>query len=286
MSTAPVTELAEASDLLERSRQLGVLAAALDGVRRTSRGRLVLVAGEAGAGKTALARRFADEQRDRARILWGACDALFAPRALGPLLDVAEETGGDLAVATAGDAGPHEVAGALLRELCRRAPTILVIEDLHWADEATLDVVRLLASKADTAPALILGTYRDDELDLRHRLRVVLGELATLQGIERIELPRLSPEAVAQLAEPHGIDADELYGRTGGNPFFVSEVLASGRHGDPADGPRRRPRPRGAPEPDRRGAAGRRLGRPSRRPSFGCWRRWPPKTSSPASTSA
>ena len=69
------------------------------------------------------------------------------------MLDLAEETGGDLAAATAGDAGPHEVAGALLRELGRRAPTILVIEDLHWADEATLDVVRLLARKADTAPA-------------------------------------------------------------------------------------------------------------------------------------
>ena len=228
VSTAPATRLAEASDLLERSRQLGALAAALDSVRSTSRGRLVLLAGEAGAGKTALARRFTDEQRESARILWGACDALFAPRALGPLLDVAEQTGGDLAAATAGVAGPHEVAGALLRELGRRAPTILVIEDLHWADEATLDVVRLLARKADTAPALVLGTYRDDELDLRHRLRVVLGELATLKGIERYELPRLSPEAVAQLAEPHGIDADELYGRTGGNPFFLSEVLASG----------------------------------------------------------
>ena len=218
----------QAGDLLERSRQLAALEATLDGVRSTSRGRLVLVAGEAGAGKTALTRRFADEQRPSARILWGACDALFAPRALGPLVDVAEETGGDLAAATASDAGPHEVASALLRELARRAPTILVIEDLHWADEATLDVVRLLARKADTTAALVLGTYRDDELDLRHPLRVVLGELARGAGIERCELPRLSPEAVAQLAEPHGLDADELYRRTAGNPFFLSEVLASG----------------------------------------------------------
>jgi ATP/maltotriose-dependent transcriptional regulator MalT len=228
VSTAPVTQLAPASDLLERSGQLAALEAMLETVRRTSHGRLVLVTGEAGAGKTALTRRFTDQHRDSARVLWGACDALFTPRALGPLLDVAEATGGELAAAAAGDAGPHEVANALLRELGRRAPTVLVIEDLHWADEATLDAVRLLARKADTAPALVVGTYRDDELDVRHPLRIVLGELATATRIQRCELPRLSPEAVAQLAEPHGIDADELYRRTAGNPFFLSEVLASG----------------------------------------------------------
>jgi DNA-binding CsgD family transcriptional regulator/tetratricopeptide (TPR) repeat protein/type II secretory pathway predicted ATPase ExeA len=228
VSTAPAIRLAQTSDLLERSPQLAALEEKLDAVRSTSRGRLMLVAGEAGAGKTALARRFTDERRGSARILWGACDALFTPRALGPLLDVAEDTGGDLARVTAEGAGPHEVATALLRELVRSAPTVLVLEDLHWADEATLDVLRLLARKVESAPALVLATYRDDDLDLRRGLRVVLGELATARGIDRCEIPPLSPDAVAQLAEPHGIDADELYRRTAGNPFFLSEVLASG----------------------------------------------------------
>jgi DNA-binding CsgD family transcriptional regulator len=228
VATTPAIQSEHASDLLERSGQLAALETTLDAVRATSQGRLVLVAGEAGAGKTALARRFTDEHRGSARILWGACDALFTPRALGPLLDVAEDTGGDLAQVTARSPGPHEVATALLRELARRAPTVLVLEDLHWADEATLDVLRLLARKVESAPALVVATYRDDDLDLRPGLRVVLGELATARGIDRCEIPRLSPEAVAQLAEPHGFDPDELYRRTAGNPFFLSEVLEGG----------------------------------------------------------
>jgi predicted ATPase len=129
VSTAPATRLAQTSDLLERSRQLAALEAMLAAVHDSSRGRMALVAGEAGAGKTALVRLFADEHRGAARVLWGACDALFTPRALGPLLDVAEEVGGDLAEVTARAARPHEVAAALLSELGCRAPTILVLED-------------------------------------------------------------------------------------------------------------------------------------------------------------
>jgi DNA-binding CsgD family transcriptional regulator len=217
---------AGASELLERSGQLSALGESLAAVVDSSRGRLVLVGGEAGVGKTTLLRRFCDERREAARILWGACDALFTPRPLGPFLDVAELTGGELGDLVETSARPHELAAALMREL-RRRPTVLVLEDLHWADEATLDVLRLVARRIEAAPALVLASFRDDELDRDHPLRIVLGELATRATVTRLELESLSPAAVAALAGPHTVDAEELYRTTGGNPFFVTEVLAA-----------------------------------------------------------
>ena len=216
----------EATDLLERADLLEKLDAAL-AEAGDGRGRLCLVAGEAGGGKTALMRRFCEKRAGSARILQGACDALFAPRPLGPLLEFARDAGGDLEKLVEAGAKPHDVAAALVDELRAHAPTIFVIEDLHWADEATLDVLRLLGRRIEGTPALVLATYRD-ELSRSHPLRIVLGELATERALERMTVERLSPAAVAKLAEPHGVDADELYRKTAGNPFFVTEVLASG----------------------------------------------------------
>ncbi len=218
----------ERSELLERARELSTLGDLLNAVVSRSPGRLVLVAGEAGVGKTALLRRLGEERRDGPRFLWGASEALFTPRPLGPLLDIAELTGGDFAEVVATGAKPHVVVGALIRELESRAPTVLVLEDLHWADEATLDVLRLLARRIASVRALALASYRDDELDRGHPLRIVLGELGRAEDVSRMKLAPLSPVAVEKLAEPHGLDADELYRTTAGNPFFVTEVLAAG----------------------------------------------------------
>jgi len=214
--------------LLERSHHLTVLGDLLATVHETAQGRLVLVRGEAGVGKTAVVRRFCNEQRPPARILWGACEALFTPCALGPFVDVARATGGELEELVQRGARPHEVLSALAREVAEQPPTILVLEDLHWADEATLDVLRLLGRRIDGVPALVLATYRDDELDRVHLLRVVLGELSPGRGIERLDLAPLSPGAVAELAEPYAVDPQALYRSTGGNPFFVTEVLGAG----------------------------------------------------------
>ncbi len=103
-----------------------------------------------------------------------------------------------------------------------------MLEDLHWADEATLDVVRLLARRIETLPALVLATFRDDELDRSHPLRIVVGELPAGGAVGRLAIARLSAGAVAALAAAQGVDAAELHRRTGGNPFFVTEVLAAG----------------------------------------------------------
>ena len=206
--------------LLERAAQLDLLTTRLGEVQERSRGRFVLVAGEAGIGKTALVRTFCE---GRPRVLWGACDALYTPRPLGPLVDIAEEAGGELAALVAEGATPGALAAALAAEL--RRPAIVVLEDLHWADEATLDVVRLLARRIETLPALVIATYRDDELDRAHPLRMVLGALPS-RIADRVAPPPLSPEAVAELAPD--VDHAELHRRTGGNAFFVTEALAAG----------------------------------------------------------
>jgi DNA-binding CsgD family transcriptional regulator len=216
----------EPAELLERSQNLSTLEDALGAVLDSSRGQLVFVGGEAGVGKTTLVRTFCDQNARSARLLAGACDALFTPRPLGPLLDITRTTGGELATLVERGAKPHEVASALIQELEARSPTILVLEDVHAADEATLDVLRLVGRRVEAVPVLIIATYRDDELDRAHPLRIVLGELGPGSSLTRVKLEPLSPEAVAELASPRDIDAEELYRVTGGNPFFVSEVLA------------------------------------------------------------
>lgn len=217
--------------LLERDAPLAALGGYLADVVDSGRGRLVLVGGEAGIGKTALVRRFC--ARHSEQVLWGACDSLFTPRPLGPLLDVAETTGGELARLAREGARPHEVAAALMHVLGERAATILILEDVHWADEATLDVLRLVTRRIDAIPVLVVATYRDDELDRSPLLRVVLGEVGRAERAARLNLERLSPTAVAELAAPYHLDPVRLHDKTAGNPFFVSEVLAAGGDGIP-----------------------------------------------------
>jgi DNA-binding CsgD family transcriptional regulator len=223
-----------AAELLERSSHLSALEERLVEVSDGSSGRLVLVRGEAGIGKTALLSAFCDGAGSAARVLWAACDPLFTPRPLGPLLDVARVTGGDLRQRIEHGAKPHDVATALMGELARWDETVLVLEDVHWADDATLDVLRLCARRISTVPALLVASYRDEQLHRSHPLRLVLGELPTAPEVTRLELHGLSREAVARLAETSALDAGELYERTAGNPFYVTEVLAADTEAVPA----------------------------------------------------
>jgi predicted ATPase len=232
-SVALGTDAGASGVLLERAAELSMLVDCLEAVERSSRGQVLLVGGEAGIGKTTLLRRFCDERGQSVRILWGACDPLFTPSPLGPLLGVAEGSGGELGAVLERGAMPYEVVTALAHELSARPPTVFVLEDVHWADEATLDVLRLLARRVEGVPALVVASYRDDALDRAHPLRILLGELATSRAVRRLQLGRLSPAAVAQLAEPYGVDPEELYRKTDGNPFFVVEALAAGAEGIP-----------------------------------------------------
>lgn len=214
--------------LLERDASLRRLAQLL-GEARGGAGALVFVGGEAGVGKTSLVRRFASDARD-VRVAVGTCDPLPAPPPLGPLMDVAE----GLALGPFGEGASPAATFRAVRTSLASAPTLLVIEDGHWADEASLDLLRFLGRRASDASTLIVATYRDDETVPGHPLRTVLGELATAPRVERMTVRPLSPAAVAVLAADREVDVAELHRRTGGNPFFVTEILASDGEGVPA----------------------------------------------------
>jgi len=210
--------------LLEREDALAVLHGAYSEARAGT-GRLVIVGGEAGIGKTVLLRTFGASLGDRSRVLVGTCDPLFAPRPLAPFLDIAAGVSSSLRETIEAAAGAAAVFEAIRDELASH--TVLVLEDLHWADEATLDVLRMLGRRIDGLPSLAIGSHRD-ELERTHPLRVVLGELGTVAGVESIHLDPLSAEAVAELAGGSDVDVHELYRTTAGNPYYVREVLDAG----------------------------------------------------------
>jgi DNA-binding CsgD family transcriptional regulator len=222
--------------LLERSAELAALTRAFAGVEADGQGRIALVAGEAGIGKTALLRQFATATASGGtegtgtarRVLWTRCEPLFTPRPLGPVLELADAIGSQAAARAVGVATPYDVGTALLRELAA-PPSVLVVEDVHWADAATLDVVLLFGRRVADVPLLLVLSYRDNELDRAHPLRLVLGSLPGSDRVVRLELAALSPSAVWKLAAPARVDAAELYRWTAGNPFYVTEVLAAGR---------------------------------------------------------
>jgi DNA-binding CsgD family transcriptional regulator len=211
--------------LLEREGELGTLEDDWSAVLSGRSGAAVFVGGEAGVGKTALLRELASRCDSRVQPLWAGCEPLLAPRPLGPFSDLADELGDPLGEVVRGAGTPHEVASCLLDQVRDSGPTLLVVEDLHWADEGTLDVLRLLAHRMQDAALLLVVSHRDDELGPWHPVRILVGELGATRSIRRMQLSPLSPSAVAAMAEPFGTDAAALYRRTGGNPFFVTELL-------------------------------------------------------------
>ncbi|MBW0014865.1 AAA family ATPase [Mycobacterium sp.] len=218
-----------AGRLLEREAVLAELATLARGIHR-GEGRVVLLRGEAGVGKTAAITRFAGGLDAPVRVLVGGCDPLAAPRPLGPLLDALAGLGPAAdAVESAIDAGDTAALYRRLLAVLRDGNRwVWVIEDAHWADGATLDLVRFLARRIGSLPLLLVVSYRDDELDAQHPLAVALGDVATCAAVSRIALQPLSRDAVAVLAAGSGVNTEQLHQLTGGNPFYVTEVLAAG----------------------------------------------------------
>jgi len=216
----------DTSELYERSDALGALRSALDAAR-DGHGQLIFVCGEAGAGKSALLRRFAREIDGTIRLLWGDCDPLFTPSPLGPFLDIADQLAGEFGELVKTGAGPPRLVHAFMRELVAGSVDLVVIDDLQWADEASLDLLELIGRRVGRVPALVVGSFRDDEIGPAHPLRTVLGRLATAP-VTRLSLAPLSRDAVALMAARYGVDEGQLFENTGGNPFFVTEALSCG----------------------------------------------------------
>ncbi|MGH3980128.1 MAG: AAA family ATPase [Pseudonocardiaceae bacterium] len=211
--------------LLERDAQLDALVAALADAM-VGRSSAVLVTGEAGIGKTSVVRAFLATVGAGARVLSGACDDLLTPRTLGPLRDAVLGTGGPLERALAAEGSGDAVFTATTEELSGPRLTVLVVEDVHWADDATLDVLRYVARRLQKLQVVLLLTFRDDAVGAGHPLRQLLSAFAGCP-VHRLALQPLSAAAVGSLSSGSGRDAAALHALTRGNPFYVTEVLAA-----------------------------------------------------------
>ncbi|WP_246608144.1 helix-turn-helix transcriptional regulator [Paractinoplanes toevensis] len=246
--------------LVGREADLAVLRDALKRARGAEPSTL-LVGGEAGVGKTRLVEEFCRTLTgDQVRVLTGQCLELgeeglpFAPfsaavralvRSEGPaVLDGREREFARLLpeLGPPGDTRRgllFESVGALFERVAADQPIVLVIEDLHWADRATRDLIGYLARSARVPQLLLIGTYRTDELQRGHPLRPFLAELDRVRGVQRHELDRLDREGTAELltqllgAEPGPGTVDAVNERAQGNPFFIEQFAAAA---DPACG--------------------------------------------------
>jgi len=219
-------------DLVERDRSLATLRAAIDGALAGD-GAGVAVVGEPGIGKsTLIAAACRAVPGDGARVLRASCDPLSTPRPLGPFRDLATD---------AGYAPTVRRDDLLLSEICEQIfaavsaePTVLVIEDLHWVDAASVDVLRFLARRVSSRPLALLVSYRDHEIGPGHSARPLLGDFARLDSLRTLRLNALSVAGVGELLAATTLDPVVVHALTGGNPFFVTEVAKDGDRPLPA----------------------------------------------------
>nr|WP_136252323.1 AAA family ATPase [Ningiella ruwaisensis] len=218
--------------LLEREQALSQLSNIAQDLQRS--GKVVLLSGEAGVGKTSLLEQMRYRLSSDIKTVWSGCDPLFTPRPFSPLHDLSHVILGkwsELLESTANNkqinALSSKLAHALYEELEKlESPMIIVIEDLHWADHATLDLLKFLVRRIAFMPCLLCLSYRDEAITSEHPFRTLLN-LFPSAHTKRILLEPLSLKSVEELAQSSGHDAKNLYQVTAGNPFFVTEILAN-----------------------------------------------------------
>jgi DNA-binding CsgD family transcriptional regulator/tetratricopeptide (TPR) repeat protein len=217
--------------ILEREAELSVLDDAIQAAAGGD-GSVVLVFGEAGIGKSSLVEAVRGQLPAEGRMFVGYCDDLSTPRTLGPFRDLVGSVGSELSRAVLDGGDRDRILAALRAELdWAEHPAVLVIEDIHWADEATLDALRYLIRRIAGLPAVLVLTYRDDELGRDHPLHGLLGQASRSDQVRRLPLRRLSAESVRRLSAGSAVNPADLFTLTSGNPFFVHELLASAQGG-------------------------------------------------------
>ena len=187
-------------------------------------GRTGLRVGESGAGKTSFVEAFVDRWVKDERVLWGACDPLPTPRPLGPIHDVAHRLAPATQTVLAESDAPYDIFDAVYDDL-RTAPSVLVLDDLQWADQGTIDLLRFVLRRVSQTRSLAVGIVRDDEVGVGHPLRVLFGDAARSTRACSLPLPPLSVDAVERLVGEGAVDPVWLHRVTGGNAFFVCEML-------------------------------------------------------------
>jgi DNA-binding CsgD family transcriptional regulator len=212
--------------LVERDEALATLRRYLD-AEAAAVGRIVLIRGEAGIGKTALLKAFVEDCPADLDVLWGACDGVSTPQPFGPFEDMADALGPEFRQLLDANRPRGELGRWLLKWMSVGPTRVLVIEDVQWADQATLDLLAWLARRIEGLPVLLLVTHRDDDGDAPSVERI-LGGVASLPVLRQLPLEPLSRAGVERLASDSGVDARELHRITAGNPFYVHEVLDAG----------------------------------------------------------
>lgn len=213
-------------ELIEREGFVAFLQAKFEEIEN-GEGYCIFISGEAGMGKTSLVKAFCKAHRDDSKIFQGACDALFTPRPLAPLYDILWQVNRETWPDSHNIDERTELFSSFFRELKNLNEKILIVfEDIHWADEATLDFIKFLSRRITQLPCLFILTYRDDGMFSHNAVRNMLGQLPA-DCFTRLPLTALSKNAVEKLAEKKGYNGEEVYSITGGNPFYVTEILSS-----------------------------------------------------------